>query len=437
MVLLRNWVSIPWATHHLRRHLSRSTCKLASDAATTDDTITLYGKTYKRDGMSNVTPSIISKLDRNLHHKRHHPLQIIKSKIRDHFYANYRSRSGGCIFAMIDNLNPVVTVEQNFDSLLVPQDHVSRSKNDNYYINSEYVLRAHTTAHEVDLLMSGWNAFLNCGDVYRRDEIDRSHYPVFHQLEGVRVFDDHELFGEFREPSLRIMENQTLERSLDKQECYTLDATRIVEYQLKYCLEQLVQYLFGDDVETRWVDAYFPFTHPSWELEVKFNDQWMEMLGCGILEQKILQKAGCHDKIGWAFGLGLERFAMKLFSIPDIRLFWSEDQRFLSQFEADENATFKPFSKYPSTYKDISFWIGEGEEFSSNDLFEIVRSVADNMVEEMNLIDEFKHPKTNRISVCYRVTFRAMDRTLTDKEINEVENVIREKVRTQLNVELR
>jgi len=396
--------------------------------------------------MTNITPNIINKLNRNLHNQPRHPLQIIKNKIRDHFHASYRGRSGGCIFAMIDNLNPIVTVEQNFDSLLVPSDHVSRSKVDNYYVNSDYVLRSHTTAHEVDLLHSGWNAFLNCGDVYRRDEIDRSHYPVFHQFEGVRIFDEHELFGEFRESSLEIIEKHSTVRTDVKQEEYTFDATRVMEYNLKYALEQLVEELFGEDVETRWVDAYFPFTHPSWELEVRFNGEWMEMLGCGVLEHGILQQAGAGNRIGWAFGLGLERFAMKLFDIPDIRLFWSEDARFLSQFESSDNVSFRAFSKYPPTYKDFSFWLLGGgddgdtveeEEFSSNDLFEIVRTVAGDVVEEMNLVDEFTHPRTNRRSLCYRVTFRAMDRTLTDTEINQLVEEIREKVAQQLSVELR
>ena len=170
----------------------------ANYAGDPNDTITLYGNKYKRDHMTNIGPSIISKLNQNLHLKKHHPLEIIKSKIRDHFYANYRSRYGGCIFASIDNLNPLVSIAQNFDSLLVPKDHVSRSKFDNYYVNSDYVLRSHTSAHEVDLIKSGWNAFINTGDCYRRDEIDHTHYPVFHQLEGVRVFDQYELFGDVK-----------------------------------------------------------------------------------------------------------------------------------------------------------------------------------------------------------------------------------------------
>lgn len=406
-------------------------------AANASETITLCGKEYKTDHMTNISPSIISKMNRNLHLQKHHPLEITKSKIRDHFYANYRSRSGGCIFASVDNLNPIVTVEQNFDSLLVPKDHVSRSKIDNYYVNSEYVLRSHTTAHEVDLIKSGWNGWLNTGDCYRRDEIDRTHYPVFHQFEGVRVFENHEIFDNIEDPSLRIKEETIGERTCEKQQHYTLDATRTVEFSLKYTLTQLVEDLFGGDIETRWVDAYFPFTHPSWELEVKFGDEWMEMLGCGVLEHGIMQKAGAEDKIAWAFGIGLERFAMKMYSIPDIRLFWSKDIRFLSQFEQDTHAVFKPFSKYPPTYKDISFWVDGDKEFSANDLYEVVRSVSGDVVEEMNLIDEFTHPKTNRVSLCYRITYRAMDRTLRDAEINEIQDELRVAVERELLVTLR
>jgi phenylalanyl-tRNA synthetase alpha chain len=88
----------------------------------------------------------------------------------------------------------------------------------------------------------------------------------------------------------------------------------------------------------RWIDAYFPFTHPSFELEVYWNDEWIELLGCGIIEQKILQFAGADSKVGWAFGIGLDRLAMIIYSIPDIRLLWSRDSGFLNQF-ADKSPT--------------------------------------------------------------------------------------------------
>jgi hypothetical protein len=86
----------------------------------------------------------------------------------------------------------------------------------------------------------------------------------------------------------------------------------------------------------RWIDAYFPFTEPSYELEIFFNGKWLEVLGCGVMEQSILDGNFRPGHKAWAFGLGLERLAMVLFDIPDIRLFWSEDDRFLKQFKAGD-----------------------------------------------------------------------------------------------------
>ena len=160
--------------------------------------VQLFDKVYSRDGMTNVTTNILSKIGRKLHLCKNHPISILREKIQEHVYADYRTRWGGPMFTMVDYLSPVVTVEQNFDSLLVPKDHVSRARNDNYYINSEYLLRAHTSAHQRDLIKTGLDAFLVTGDVYRRDEIDMCHYPVFHQMEGVRLFSQHELFSQYK-----------------------------------------------------------------------------------------------------------------------------------------------------------------------------------------------------------------------------------------------
>ena len=99
----------------------------------------------------------------------------------------------------------------------------------------------------------------------------------------------------------------------------------------------------------RWVEAYFPFTTPSLELEIYFNDDWLEVLGCGVIQQPILEKCDMGDKHGWAFGLGLERLAMVLFDIPDIRLFWTDDKRFLKQFKVRGNKFKSPGPQAPST----------------------------------------------------------------------------------------
>lgn len=108
----------------------------------------------------------------------------------------------------------------------------------------------------------------------------------------------------------------------------------------------------------------------------------------------IFVRTGVGHKQGWAFGLGLERIAMVLFSIPDIRLFWSQDDRFLSQFRAGEISTFKPYSKYPECYKDLAFWLpdnGEvvrsgGKEWHENDFMEVVRDEAGDLVEGVQLV---------------------------------------------------
>ena len=114
---------------------------------------------------------------------------------------------------------------------------------------------------------------------------------------------------------------------------YNPAAVRIVEHELKFKIESYIKRLLGTNLELRWVDAYFPFTHASWELEIRTADgDWMEMLGCGIIKQEILGRCGQGDKIGWAFGLGLERLAMLYYSIPDIRLFWTADTGVLVQF---------------------------------------------------------------------------------------------------------
>ena len=416
-------------------------------------TVTVLGQTFNCDGMTNVTPSIVNRVGRNLHCVPQNPINIIKQRIVHHFHRMYTNRTGNAIFAHFDNVSPVVTTEQNFDSLLVPKDHVARSKNDNYYINSSTVLRAHTSAHQRDFIKMGLDRFLVTGDVYRRDEIDSSHYPVFHQMEGVRLFTKEELFASSDDPkAYEIFESDPSMKteSMDRQSMHTVDAVKMLEFDLKRSVVDLMKELFGASIESRWNPCYFPFTHPSYELEIKFQGEWLEVLGSGIMRQAILDNGGAHEKIGWAFGLGLDRLAMLLFNVPDIRLFWSEDPRFAEQFrevgiDPQTNIQFTPFSKFPPCSKDVSFWLPPGghnpeesdTEFSDNNLYEVVRSIGGDYIEKVELIDRFTHPKTQRVSRCYRVTYRSMDRNLTNEEINEIQEQLRRSLEQDLGVELR
>ena len=199
---------------------------------------------------------------------------------------------------------------------------------------------------------------------------------------------------------------------------------------------------------------------------------------------------GVPDKIGWAFGLGLERIAMVLFGIPDIRLFWSQDARFLSQFRDGQITTFKPYSRNPPCYQDISFWVPDSSSiplpdlkeqqeggakaaggsvdqtapapnvpFHENDFCEIVRDVAGDLAEETKLvcgtcprlfadaeltlsyphpqIDSFTHPKTGRKSLCYRITYRSMDKNVTTEEARSLTDQVQTLATEKLGIEVR
>ncbi|KJE89049.1 phenylalanyl-tRNA synthetase [Capsaspora owczarzaki ATCC 30864] len=414
------------------------------------DHITLLGTAYPRDRWTNVSPSIQAKLGRGLLTVPNHPLRIIKLRIEQ--YLN-ETRPGTDpllaprAFAIVDSLSPVVTVQQNFDSLLVPADHVSRQPRDTYYVNQNQVLRCHTSAHQVQTLREGHDAVLIAGDVFRRDEIDASHYPAFHQMEGIRLF-SHDTLAKYNpeiagSPIFEQAGSPTYGETAAKQKSHTALAAAVVERDLKATLDGLARHLFGSEIQVRWVDAYFPFTHPSWEMEVLFHGKWLEVLGCGVVQQQILSNAGVENKLGWAFGLGLERLAMVLFGIPDIRLFWSTDSRFVSQFSEaaalnpGANAVkFQEFSRFLSRSKDTTFWL-PSSGFEDNDFFELVRSIASDLVENVQMIDSFVHPKTGRTSKCFRVTYRSYERDLSHEEVNLLHNEIRNRLAADLKVELR
>ena len=390
---------------------------------------------FTGDPANNVSEHIFERLNVNNHRRPNHPLCILKEAIYDYFRSKKRETGSIAVpteFTMKDDFAPLVAISANFDEILIPADHVSRSPNDTYYVDSHTCLRCHTSAHQAHMLRDGYSAFLVTGDVYRRDSIDATHYPVFHQMEGVRVFEPKDW--------------ENFQKQTDADDEMDI-GTAFCFSELKIELEGLARHLFGD-VSMRWVDAYFPFTDPSAELEIYFNDEWMEVLGCGVTQQSILDSNGRAGAKAWAFGLGLERLAMVLFDIPDIRLFWSEDERFTSQFkEGNMKTKFTPYSKYPPVFKDMSFWINSssGEEgsstsagqFTENNLCSLVRDVAGDLAEEVKLIDKFTHPKTGRDSECYRITYRSMERSLTNEEIDQMQEVVRREAVAKLGIELR
>ncbi|TIA91981.1 hypothetical protein E3P99_00798 [Wallemia hederae] len=399
-----------------------------------------------RDGFTNAPDSILALTERQLHQQPNHPLGILRSLIQNTL-SHYKHLSAP---------SPIVSTYKNFDELEFPADHPGRSLSDSYYLNEKTMLRTHTSAHECDVFRQGTDKWLLTADVYRRDEIDSSHYPVFHQMEGACVWDDTHKDAHTAIAS----ELQELESALKHTNIVTTDETinnnpnnpyqpthrslvaELIVKHLKMTLNLLVYDLFkhvqntdNQPLQVRWIEAYFPWTGPSYELEVMWEGKWLELLGCGVMQQRTLERADVGHKSGWAFGLGLERIAMVLFGIPDIRLFWSQDSRFSSQFEAGKISKFVPYSKYPPCIKDVSFWVHT--PFHENDLYEIVRECSQDLVESVECIDNFTHPKTNKNSLCYRINYRSMDKNLTNEEANDLHASVVDRLTKTFDIEIR
>lgn len=429
------------------------------------------------DSWFNVPSNVLASTSRQLHLQKDHPVSITRQILESVFPRP--------TFKTHNNFHPIVSTHENFDSLGFPPNHPGRSRSDTYYVNKDTLLRTHTSAHEAQLFRaSESDGYLISADVYRRDEVDRSHYPVFHQMEGARVWDrekvpngdivaavhaelerlpKHDVKVEDPNPSFHIERNPLQSGHHSPAETEALAA------HLKRSLELMVVEIFSrakaatakadpnyidEPLRVRWVEASFPFTSPSWELEVYYAGDWLEVLGCGVSKQELLINAGVPSQIGWAFGIGLERMAMLLFQIPDIRLFWSTDERFLSQFRGvSDNLNllrrFAPFSKYPACYRDVSFWLrstsaaggdtkrASAHDWHENDLMEIVRSICGDVVEDVKLVDEFSHPKTGRGSMCYRINYRSLERTLTNAETNKLHDEVTKALVEKLGVEIR
>ena len=230
---------------------------------------------------NNITPHIASLVGRDLHLRDAHPIGIIRAKIQEYFVS--LSQNTGTDYKIFDAEDPIVTSEQCFDDLLIPPDHPGRAPNDTYYVTDSTLLRTHTSAHQSQHLRSGIDAFLCSGDVYRRDEIDATHYPAFHQMEGVKLM-DHNLMGGAT--------GMSGEEWLKSPECEK------VVLDLKSTLEGLMDHLFGSTTPKRWNGDFFPFTQPSFELEIYHNDEWMEVLGCGVIHEQVLGLSNRSDRRG-------------------------------------------------------------------------------------------------------------------------------------------
>lgn len=297
----------------------------------------------------------------------------------------------------------VTSVAACFDLFDFPMDHPARSTSDSYYVGEDYLLRPHTTLmwyylsqHEglMETLETRGELGVLChGKVYRKDEIDRQHFNVFHQIDGLYLTEKTE------EVSLEV---------------------------LKEVLSSIAQALLGSGIVYRFNEEHYPYTDPSLEMEIMWQGEWLEVLGGGIMTKEVMKRLGIdHERYhAWAFGFGLERIAMINMSLPDIRLFWSEDERVVEQMRLDH--TYEPVSKYPEVVRDVSFVIEKTKAL--NDIYIMIRDVTGELIEEVVLIDTYENEEKfgiGNISYTMRLVYRSHERTLTREEVDKIQSRVR------------
>lgn len=339
-------------------------------------------------------------------------------------------------FASFDEINvpEIVPADISFDLFDFPKDHPARSKSDTYYLDDNNILRTHTTVmwhyylaqEEIKKKISQGLPVgsLSYGKVYRKDEIDRHHMNVFHQMDGWYLCKKSEKI--------------------------------ITTEDLQNVLVDIAKTVFGEKVKYRFNPDKFPYTDPSLEMEVlkEYLNQseglvgrtdsesvlgkWVEVLGSGVVKGSVLKKLGVDPEIynGWAFGFGLERLAIISMELPDIRLLWSEDPRVKSQLKLGNK--FKEVSKFPGITRDISFIVPKS--FVPNNYFDIIRDIGGDLVEEVKLLDKYENAEKfgkEKVSYTYRISYRSNERTLRTEEIEPIQNNIIEETKKQFNAEVR
>lgn len=305
---------------------------------------------------------------------------------------------------------------KNFDTIKVPEivptdvsfdiygflaDHPARLKTDTYFVNDNRILRTHTTVMwyyylqnpQVKKRMAAGEhvGFFSFGKVYRKDEIDRHHMNVFHQIDG----------GFLIPKSKKII---TIE-------------------DLKNILANIAKAVFGPQIKYRFNPDVFPYTDPSLEMEVEVNGRWVEVLGCGIMTDNLIRNLGLNPEewSNWAFGFGLERLAIISMDLPDIRLLWSQDPRVTKQLKLGQK--FVEVSKYPPITRDISFIVDKS--FVPNNYFDLLRDIGGDLVEQVELLDKYDNPDKfgkDKVSYTYRVVYRSPDKTLRTEEVEPLQN---------------
>lgn len=400
-----------------------------------DKEMQIWGEKYPVDHMTNITPAVFDLMERKLHLVQNNPVNLVKQRVYDYFQRNHVNENGDPLFATFDDFSPV-TAEQSFDHLLMPRDHYNRSEIETYYLNKDTILRGVTSVHMSDMIARGYDRYLCTGDVYRRSLYDQTHALVFHLMDMQRLFTKQELSRTSSNANLEIFETGARDSKMEterRQLVHTKEAVELVLGDMKKMIKGVIESLLGHGVECQWNNYYCQFGRPYYDMRVLYQGEWLDVFVGGVLRQEIADKAGATDKIGWNCRLALDRIAMILYKIPDIRLLSSKNGKFASLFASLDKDPNPDVSKHCDASvcpiaREVVFLVPRDTDIAvfQYHFYELVRLVAEDDVQKVKLVDHFQHPKSGIAIQRYHITYMSWDRVLSETEVNCHHDIIKE-----------
>lgn len=298
------------------------------------ETLLIQKTTYKTDDWTNINRRFEPFVGANLYQKPNHPLRLTQEEVVK-FFKKWFSENINCntelpVYKNLDPIEPNTLLEE------VPNA---------FYVNKDLMLRTHAINREIKYLQSGVDNFMMIVDLYRRCEMDNQHFPAFHRINIIRTMDCEKLLR--RSERKEVQQAKTAQRLRDEQQAAMIE---------------MAKYLLGTEVKYRWSDTNLASTEePSWMFEIWHAENWHRISAGGLIKNDIFERSQRIHTAGWEISIGLDRLAMALYNIFDMRLLWNSDPKFLNKFKpqilseklqaklAEEGGTSRSVLQIPTT----------------------------------------------------------------------------------------
>ncbi|XP_055318112.1 probable phenylalanine--tRNA ligase, mitochondrial [Sitodiplosis mosellana] len=400
------------------------------------ESLIIQKTTYRTDNWTNINQRLEPFIGANLYKKYNHPLRLTQEEVVTFFKKWFNKNVDDSLdLPVYKNIGPI---EANESPDKLPNA---------FYVNRDLILRTHTINQELKCLKMGVDNFVMILDLHRRCQMNWSHFPIFHRLNVIR--------------------SENCGNLLQRTETQPAEMGKYLKEEQQAALVELIRHLLGTDVKYRWTDANLATTQPSWMFEIWHRDEWHRISGGGLIRNEIFEKSERPNIAGWEVGIGLDRLAMILYNIFDIRLLWNADHRFLNQFQPQQISEKLHAKLAKSTEKDalknvlqrplmkeednviknkntkcemhISYILPQSvdlESFPMDELCKFILQNTENAAKTVEVYDTFFNPKLDTYVINIRVEYK-LGRKRTNKEVKSLHASARAHAANNFNLTLR